>query len=124
MVSEPQPIGIEIIYCDPSECPGCPPPQVCDCAPSTIAVEINQPGETSNSGTIISEPIGTPPIEREIAMQGIAAKPSKKWYKYRPNPRRNHHHQLKPCPSNPIPVEPQPCECPLISCAAPPECIC
>lgn len=121
-VPPPELEAIEIDYCESSECPGCPPWPVCDCAPPPLSIDLSGPKETSN--TIISESIGTPPIERERAIEGIKATSRKQWYNYRPTPRRHIRKQRKPCPSHPKPIETQPCMCPLILCAAPPPCEC
>lgn len=121
-VEDPQVITID--YCDPSECPGCPPWPVCDCAPVEQRVTI--------SDTLISDPIGTPPVEQEQSLKGIRNGESKKWYKHRPTPirqnRRHHrgHIHVQNCeqqtPTEPI--ESVPCMCPLILCAGPPLCEC
>lgn len=129
MVGNEEPQFIAIEYCDSSDCPGCPPFPECACASPVQTLDI-QNSETLD--TLTSEPVGTPPVEREQALKGIGRVASKKWYEYRPNPRRQSRGQNrrqnggKHCGQvEPIePVETVPCMCPLILCAAPPLCPC
>lgn len=109
---------VTVEYCDPSECPGCPPWPDCDC--NRIAAS----EQNAASGIMIGEAVATSPVKRE------PAKNSEKWYRHRPKPvkvdsgknRGQICRQGKRCPSKPI--EPVPCMCPLILCAAPSECQC
>ncbi len=121
-VAPNDPTQLIIEYCDSAECPGCPPWPDCDCG----RIALSEQNAALVPDTIVSKPIQATPTDGNKCN---GRKESKRWYKHRSNPRKQNrgkhqgHNHGDRC-GHGTPVETVPCMCPLILCAAPPQCDC